>query len=180
MTTVHVDCKPSPAPLPGLNEVFEQHGSYVYRALRYFGVPERDLPDVCQETFLVVHRKLPEFEGRSALRTWLYRICRRTASDYRRRAHVRRETMLESPQDHVAPDVRSGNPQLEARQLLLHALDQLDEDKRLVFVLFEIEGLTMNEVVDVIECPLQTAYSRLHAARRLVEQVVREAHQGAA
>ena len=129
---------------------------------------------------MVVHRKLPEFEGRSSVRTWLYRICRRTASDYRRRAYVRRESVFEAPEDQAPTLVAGGHEQLEARQVLLRALDQLDEEKRLVFVLFEIEGLTMHEVVDVVECPLQTAYSRLHAARRLVEQYVRDAQQGAA
>ena len=58
-------------------------------ALLKHGVREADVPDVCQETFVVVHRKLAEFEGRSALKTWIYGICARTASDYRRRAHVR-------------------------------------------------------------------------------------------
>ncbi len=147
-------------------QIFDEHARYVYRALRYFGVRSADLPDVCQEVFITVHRKLDTFEGRSAFRTWLYTICQRAASDYRSRSSKRHEVIA------VDDDARrvdaSLGPQLEARSSLAFALDRLDDDKRDVFVLYEIEGLTMREVCEVIGCPLQTAYSRLHAARDVV------------
>jgi RNA polymerase sigma-70 factor, ECF subfamily len=165
--------------LPTTAQVFAEHGPYVFRTLRYLGVPERDLPDVVQETFVVVHRKLPEFEARSSVRTWLYRICRRTASDYRRKAHVRRESLRE-PDDEMGQELTQPANAIEARQLLLRALDTLDDEKREVFVLAEVEGLTMTEVVEVLGCPLQTGYSRLSAARKRVEEFVRSTHQGAA
>lgn len=167
------------AHLPTTAQVFAEYGPFVFRTLRYLGVPERDLPDVVQETFVVVHRKLPEFEARSSVRTWLYRICRRTASDYRRKAHVRRESLRE-PGDEMGHPVTQPAHAIEARQLLLRALDTLDEEKREVFVLAEVEGLTMTEVVEVIGCPLQTGYSRLNAARKRVEDFVRAQQQGAA
>lgn len=152
---------------------------YLVRALRYFGVPERDVADVAQEVLLIVHRKLPEFEQRSTLRTWLYRICQRAASDYRRRAHVRRELVKAEP---LAPETSAADAiaQLEARAQLIAALDVLDDDKRDVFVLFEIEQLDMHEVCEVLQCPLQTAYSRLHAARKLLLQRLQEAQRGVA
>jgi DNA-directed RNA polymerase specialized sigma24 family protein len=76
---------------PSLREVFDEHAPFVWRTLRHLGIRDADLPDVCQEVFVAVHRKLEGFEGRSSLRTWLYGICLRTASDHRRRAYVRRE-----------------------------------------------------------------------------------------
>lgn len=164
---------------PTTSQVFAEHGPYVFRTLRYLGVPERDLPDVVQETFVVVHRKLPEFEARSSVRTWLYRICRRTASDYRRKAHVRRESLREPAEELVHTATQPANA-IEARQVLLRALDTLDDEKREVFVLAEIEGLTMTEVVEVMGCPLQTGYSRLTAARKRVEEFVRASQRGAA
>ena len=78
-------------PLLSVRQIFDEHARYVWRTLRHLGVADADLEDVCQEVFVTVHRKLPEFEGRSKLRTWLYGICLRVASDYRRRAYVRRE-----------------------------------------------------------------------------------------
>ncbi|RLB57110.1 MAG: RNA polymerase subunit sigma [Deltaproteobacteria bacterium] len=154
-----------------LGTVFRDHAPYVWRVLRKLGVPEAEVEDLCQEVFVVVHRKLPEFEGRSALTTWLYGICVRTASDHRRRARVRKEVVTDR-----VPEGRESAPQAkdlarrQARALLDSALETLDEDKRAVFVLFEIEDLTMNEVAESIGCPLQTAYSRLYAARDVVQR----------
>lgn len=160
--------------------IFRREGPYVVRALRYFGVPERDLPDVCQEVFLVVHRKLSEFEHRASIRTWLYRISQRAASDYRRRAHVRREHITGEPITAGEATTLDLAETLMARSLLLQALDALDDDKRVVFVLYEIEGLTMKEIAEIVDCPLQTAYSRLHTARKLMAELMADAKQGVA
>ncbi|HEX2735031.1 MAG TPA: RNA polymerase sigma factor [Polyangiaceae bacterium] len=154
------------------DEVCRNEAPYLVRALRYFGVPERDVPDIAQEVLIVVHRKLPEFEQRSSVRTWLYRICQRAASDYRKKASVRHER-VQSEFAEPAPSELGGVAQLEARSQLLHALDRLDGDKRDVFVLYEIEGLEMKRVAEVLECPLQTAYSRLHAARATLVEALR-------
>ncbi|HVU00163.1 MAG TPA: RNA polymerase sigma factor [Polyangiaceae bacterium] len=152
-------------------QVFDEHAPYVFRVLRYMGVREADVPDVCQEVFVTVHRKIDGFEGRSSIRTWLYKICQRAASDHRRRAYVRREVVTDFAEERPRA-VESAGPRVEARSTLLFALGALDEDKRDVFVLYEIEGMTMREVAEVLGCPLQTAYSRLHAARELVEQAL--------
>ena len=129
-----------------------------------------------------MHRKVDEFEARSSVRTWLYRICQRAASDHRRRAYVRREVATDvSSSDAAPPDrVEDGRGRTEARSTLEFLLSRLDEPKRLVFVLYEIEGMTMREVCEVVDCQLQTAYSRLHAAREiLTEALAREAERGA-
>ena len=152
-----------------MRTVFDEHARYVIRTLRHLGVKESDVEDVAQEVFVTVHRKLPEFEGRSKLRTWLYAICLRVASDHRRRAYVVRERVTDNPP--VDDGERTGNEpdsSLESRAFVQELLDGLDDDKRAVLVLYEIEGLTMREVADVVGCPLQTAYSRLHAARELL------------
>src|SRR5207237_6566320 len=83
--------------VPTAEELFEAHVGFVWRVLRSLGVPASDLEDASQEVFLVVHRKRATFEGRSSIRTWLYGICVRTASDRRRRASVRREIATADP-----------------------------------------------------------------------------------
>lgn len=149
--------------------IFERHAPYVWRALRRLGVAEADVEDVCQEVFMVVHRRLPDFEGRSAVRTWVYGICVRTASDYRRRAHRRREVVTDRvPERALAPPQPEELQRRQALARLDAALDGLDEAKRAVFVLYEVEGLPMAGVAEALGCPVQTAYSRLHAARRQV------------
>jgi RNA polymerase sigma-70 factor (ECF subfamily) len=166
---------------PSLREVFDEYAPFVWRTLRHFGVRDADLEDVCQEVFVAVHRKLTSFEGRSSLRTWLYGICMRTASDFRRRAYVRRErAVAEPPPVSVDPDQAVELERAESRKLLERLLDELDEDKRVVFVLYELEELTMKEVADVVGCPLQTAYSRLHAARKIVLEAAQKYAAGGA
>jgi RNA polymerase sigma-70 factor (ECF subfamily) len=160
---------------PSLRRIFDEHARYVWRALRHLGIADSEIADVSQEVFITVHKKLPEFEGRSSLRTWLYGICLRVASDHRRRAYVRREQPTAEP---MAERERSGQDLaigLEDRATLRALLDLLDADKRAVLVLYEIEGFTMKEVAEIVDCPLQTAYSRLHAAReRLLEAFLAE------
>lgn len=152
-----------------LAEVFAEHAPYVFRVLRRLGVHQSDVEDVCQEVFLVVNRRLPDFEGRSSLRTWIYSICLRCASRYRKRPHVRHEQSGLEARD-VAVDP-SQLRELEHKRAL-HKLDavlaQLPEAQREVYVLYELEELGMREIADAIDSPLQTAYSRLHAARRAV------------
>lgn len=156
--------------LPSMRQLFEEHARYVWRALRHLGVGEAEIPDVCQEVFITVHRKLPEFEARSSVRTWLYGICLRTASDHRRRAYVRNERSEADPRAST-PDFPQGqwpDARAEHRATLRALLDLLDQDKREVLVLYEVEGFSMKEVAEIVGCPLQTAYSRLHAARALL------------
>ena len=161
-----------PVPLPSFAEVFRDHARYLWRALLGLGVRPGDVDDVCQEVFLIVHRRLPEFDGH-ALRSWLYAICLRVASEYRRSARVRRELSVEQVPDSEAPAGQFGavlNRQLSER--LLATLDRLDDDKRAAFVLYEIEELALKEVAAALGCPLQTAYSRLTAAPTFVRDQV--------
>ena len=151
---------------PSLREVFDAHAPFVWRTLRYLGVGERDLEDVSQEVFLVVHQKLATFEGRSSLETWIYGICIRTASTYRKRAYVRREVPVsETPDTSVEPRQLVELEEQRARARLQRALDALDDETREVFVLFEIEERPMQEIATIVGCPLRTAYSGLYAAR---------------
>jgi RNA polymerase sigma-70 factor (ECF subfamily) len=159
----------SDEPRPSLRQIFDEHARYVWRTLRHLGIPEADTPDLCQEVFVTVHRKLSSFEGRSSLRTWLYGICIRVASEHRRRPHVRREVPLSEPTHEASGEPGTApDSTLEQRSAVERLLAVLDEDKRQVVVLYEIEGFSMKEVAEILECPLQTAYSRLHAARALM------------
>jgi RNA polymerase sigma-70 factor (ECF subfamily) len=149
-----------------VRQVFDEHARFVWRTVRHLGVAESDIADVCQDVFVAVHRKLAGFEGRSGLRTWLYAICLRVCSEHRRRAYNRRERAHAEPlSDGPLDSAQQPDTQVEQRHRVLALLDLLDEDKRVVLVLYEIEGLTMKEVAEVVGCPMQTAYSRLHAAR---------------
>lgn len=154
---------------PEFAELFREHSRYVWRVLRRLGVPERDAADATQEVFVVVHRNLAGFEGRSSVRTWIYGICIRVASDYRKRAHVRRESPSDTLPETLDEPGQEREMELRRRRAQLDALlDELDEEKRAVIVLFEIEELPMAEVAEAVGCPVQTAYSRLYKAREMM------------
>ena len=158
---------------PSFESVFAAHAPYVLRLLGRFGVPPRDVEDVAQEVFLVVHRKLHEFRGEGSLRSFVYGICLRTASDFRRRAHVRREiTVRDFPAVAVGAAQEGSIARRQHRELLSRLVGALDDDKRSVFVLYEIEGLPMTEVAAACGCSVPTAYARHTAARKALARAI--------
>ena len=155
-------------------QIYREHIDYVWRALIHLGVQRSDVPDVAHDVFLIVRRRLSSFEGRSSLRTWIYGICIRTVSDYRNRAFRRREIAHDEPPEQM----QSAGQERDADALRLSAqlnrlLEELSPEQRDVLVLYEVEELPMKEVAEAVGCPLQTAYSRLHAARSTLKAALR-------
>ena len=156
------------APSLSVEQVHEQHADFVWRSLQRLGVRDSDLEDALQDVFLVVHRKLDTFDGSARLTTWLYGIALRVAAAHRRRAHIRREEMtpdLEGTQSAAADDPEAALLQSESRRRLESVLDSMSLEKRAVFVMFEIEGLTAVEIAEIVGVPVGTVHSRLYAAR---------------
>jgi RNA polymerase sigma-70 factor (ECF subfamily) len=150
-------------------ELVVEHAAHLQRLLRSLGVPDADIDDVCQETFIVAHRRLDGFEGRSTLRTWLCGIALRVASDYRDKAYRRRERPSDKPPGLVyAAQQERTLEHKQACELLERLLSGLAREQREVFVLYEVVELSVPEVASALGCPVQTAYSRLHAAREHV------------
>jgi len=157
------------------DDLYEQHFEFVWRTLRRLGVPAPDLADVSQEVFLVVHRRLADFEERSKVTTWLFRISARAARDRRRKAHVRREVSGEDVLDESvdpAGDPSGALERADERALLERALTALDEPQREVFAAFELEGMSGQAIADALEIPLGTVYSRLRLGRERFRHVL--------
>lgn len=158
----------APAARVTVAEVFRDHGGFVFRLLRRLGIHDAELDDLTQEVFVIVHRYLDRYEDRGQMRAWLYRIAVREASRHRRSM---------KPMSTVDVDTLSleggetPEEQLQAHQARAdfdRLLTVLDEDRRNVFVLYEVEELPMEEVAEVVGCPVATAYSRLRSARKLI------------
>ena len=167
---------PARAAVIEFEDVFTAYVAFVWRALARLGVEPADVQDHCQEVFIVVHRRLSDFDPqRSTVRTWVYGICLRVASQYRRRrpTHhaVSDDAFLNAG---VAAQQSQELERREAWQRLAEVLSEMDTVKSQAFVLYELEELSMREIALVQQCPLQTAYARLHAARRLVLAAFRE------
>ena len=158
----------------GLDAIYLRSADYVWFTLQRLGVREADLEDLSQDVFLIAHRKLASFDGRVKINAWLFGICLRVAANYRRRAHIRLERATGSMDQDDAPTLSapaSERPDraLERRQAQDMAeaiLGRMELVKRAVFVMFEIEGMSCQEIADEVGVPLGTVYSRLHAARK--------------
>ena len=135
--------------------------------LRRLGVGDADLDDACQEVFLQLFKSLAQFRGESELKTWLYRLCATQAGRLRRRGRVIAR-IADAFQGHSSPPPAASNEEdtVVARALLDRAMATLTERERLVFVLFELEGLSGAEVAQVANCPINTVWRRLFDARR--------------
>ena len=170
----------SPAP-SGLtfDAVYEAQLEFVWAAVHRLGVSPADTDDVVQEIFLVVHRRLAEFEARSGLRTWLFKILIHVVRHHWR-SHRRKPgnwalddaaTLDLLPSDH-----ERGPAALVEKSQSLRILDgllgQLDQEKREVFVLAELEELTAAQIADVLDINVNTASSRLRAARQRFAEAV--------
>lgn len=154
--------------------VFREHGPFVHRVLGRLGVHPADVDDAFQEVFVVIHRRLPDFEPDASVRPWVYGICARVASRHRRRKSTSREVASEEAAEPIDPSTPIDSiTTKQAREALSVILDQLDDEKREVYVLHELEELTIPEVAKSLGCPVPTAYSRLRAARAEVADAVR-------
>lgn len=153
------------------SEIVQTHSGYVFRVLRYLGVRDADVEDMCQETFIIVHRKLPSYEPRAELRTWIYAIALRVVSDYHKRAYRKREALVERmPELPIQAAQEHTLEQQREWELLEKLLSALSDEQRQVFVLYEIEALSMREIAQIVGSPLQTIYSRLHVARKQIDR----------
>jgi RNA polymerase sigma-70 factor, ECF subfamily len=165
--------RPVPERLAAYAALYRDQFAFVWRSLRRLGVDERELSDGAQEVFLVVFRKLPELDLDSRLTTLLYAICLRVASDWRRRAHRHYELLGHQEQPAgCAPGEWVDATDLRA--LLGRALGAMPLEQRAVFVAFELEGMTGEEIAGALDVPVPTVHSRLRLAREKFRSVVAE------
>jgi RNA polymerase sigma-70 factor, ECF subfamily len=164
-------------------EVYRDYLTFVWRSARGLGVGASAIDDAVQEIFVVVHRRLSEFEGRSSLRTWLSGIVLNVVRHHRRsmRRKSPHELVREEPADPDALQAPQQNPHeaavhAEEARLVQSILERIDDDKREVFVLAEIEDMPVPEIAEALGIKLNTAYSRLRLAREEFEQAVLRHH----
>lgn len=177
-TVLDSDCRERPlATFEALSfdDVYRAHFSFVWRSAKRLGVRDGSLDDAVQEVFVVVHRRLADFEGRSSLRTWLFGITLRVVRDHRRSARHRESSGSEVDPDTLRAEESGPAEHAEKAEAvrLLHALlDELEDERREVFVMAELEQMTMPEIADAIGINVNTAYARLRTARLEFEQAL--------
>lgn len=149
-----------PGPPPGgeapFDTVYEREFDYVWRSLGRLGMPEAELADAVHEVFLVLHRRWAELDHERPLRPWLFGVARRIAAAARAKS---RETAVEL--DSAEPM----DPLVAQRRILWRALATLDEERRTVIILHDLEGYTGAEIAAQLDVPVNTVHSRLRLAR---------------
>ena len=158
-----------------VEQLYAEHVGMVWSGLRRLGVPEASIEDAVQDVFLVAHRRLADFQGRSSVKTWLYGIVLRVAKDYRRAQarHARRVERLAETLSVSAVSAQTPAKEAERREAnqALHAiLAELDQDHREVLVLVEIEEFSMQDAAAVLNLHVRTCQRRLRAARAAFEK----------
>jgi RNA polymerase sigma-70 factor (ECF subfamily) len=147
--------------------VYEQHLDFVWRSLRLLGVAPEAREDAAQDVFSIAARKLPEFDGRASLRTWLFAIVQRVAANQRRTRRRKVDpleplgTTLQTQQ----PTAHAFAEAVEAAESIERFCAGLDEGPRAVFVLALLEELPAPEIAEALNIPVNTVYSRVRSLR---------------
>jgi len=160
-------------------EFVEKHFTLVWRTLRRFGVPESDAQDAAQRVFLIASQRFERIEPNKE-RAFLFGTAIRVA-DKVRRSQARKPVVSESDPD-AEPSPWPGADELvdqrRARALLDSILDEMSDELRAVFVLYEIEQMTVPDIAGLLEIPLGTAASRLRRAREQFRERARAHFRG--
>jgi RNA polymerase sigma-70 factor (ECF subfamily) len=167
-------------------EVYDEHFAFVWRSVRRLGVAEAQVDDAVQEVFVVVHRRFATWEGKGALRSWIFGIARRVVADHRRTARRKPGAGVVGGAEDLSIEVVDGSPGpfeqaalSEAARTLAELLGAMDEEKREVFMLADLEGMPAPEIADALETNVNTVYSRLRAARAWFEKELARRARGA-
>jgi RNA polymerase sigma-70 factor (ECF subfamily) len=155
---------------PSFEQVYDHHVDFVWRSARRLGVDDAAVDDVVQHVFLVVHRRLAEFEGRSAMKTWLFAILLQVVRDHRRSVRRKSPHLGAEPTDPDTLENTSGDPEAaleraRASEMIDQLLESLEGDKRVVFVMAELEQMSAAEISFATGLDPKAVYSRLRAAR---------------
>ena len=153
-------------------KLYDRHAPSVFRFTAALGVPNEEREDAVQDIFIAVYRSLRHFRGEAQLSTWIYRIAARHAirmGKRRRSREMMRVLMLKEAPSPI-PDPAEQRSHVATLDKML---SKLPPKKRAVLVLFEIEGLSAKEISDVVGCPENTVWSRLHHARSELTKVAR-------
>ena len=160
---------------PKLEEIYSEHFDHVWHTLRRLGIRHADLSDKVHDVFLVVHRRLCDFDTSRTVRPWLTGIAYRVAADERRLAKNRREVISDKVdlERHATESPEALTARSEARELISAGLERLPIDQRVVVIMSDIDGLGGPEIADALGVPQNTVYSRLRLGRKKFASAIR-------
>jgi RNA polymerase sigma-70 factor (ECF subfamily) len=159
-------------PALSFEEIYETWFDEVSRWVRALGGPEAEREDLVQDVFVVVHRRLVDFDGENVA-GWLYQISRRRVRDFRRLLWVKnllyKRSEIPESLTLVEPGPADTLETKEKRKLLEHLLQKLNEPERAALVLFEVEGYSGAQIAAIQGVPLNTVWARIHKGRKKLQ-----------
>jgi len=169
---IEAETRAEPA-APSFDQIYAAWYDDVSRWIRAMGGPEAEREDLVQDVFVVVHRRLEDFDGQN-LAGWLYQIARRRVRDFRRLLWVKNLITRRSPLPEglalIGPSPVEDLETKEKRLLLETLLAKLNESERAALILFEVEGYSGQQIAAIQEVPINTVWARIHKARRKLQQ----------
>jgi RNA polymerase sigma-70 factor (ECF subfamily) len=169
---------PTPA-APAFDPLADEVVAQLWRSLRRLGVPEASVPDAVQDALVVLHRRRDTLRPGVAPSTWVYGVALRVASDYRRKQH-RAQRVFELGADAVITQAISDQPSpleclanVEAARVVQAFLDSLVPNLREVFVLVELEELSLTDAAEALQISFSTCKGRLRSARQAFNAAAR-------
>lgn len=146
--------------------LYHRYFGFTWRVLGHLGVKPHALDDAVQEVWIVVHRRLPSFAGRSALKTWLFGVALNVARNQRRAEDRRAKHLSEAPPGRAPLDPESIHEGHEAWQRVQRFLGTLDEQQRAIFVCNLLENLSALQTAEATGLDVTTVYKRVRSLRQ--------------
>jgi len=159
-------------PTLDVGATYDAHADFVWRALHRMGVRHEDVADLLQEVFVVVHRRRADYDSERPVRGWLWGIALGLARNHRRKGTRSLEPLEGRAAVTAIDDPERALRRRRQRERGQRLLAELDPEKRAVFVMFEVEGLAGREIARLLDVPLGTVHSRLHAARTALAEAL--------
>lgn len=159
--------------------LFDRYNGSMARVIMKMTGNTHELEDLVADVFLTAYQKKNQFRQAGSFKSWLYTIAVNTARQYIRKQRFRRQVMTDfivakksvhSPADPAAKSLEK----LESRELIMGCLSKVRPKLRAVFVLRDLEGMSYEEIAEILGCPVGTVKSRLNAARKTVLKLARE------
>lgn len=161
------------------DELMQRHMSRCYRIARYYGLSPEDAADLVQDTFFAAYRALSSFDFNYRFSTWITRILLNRLSNFHRGLKRAKKFFMRAKQEALQNnylETKWGNEpdknieRAELHQAITKAVAKLPRPQRIVFILFEMEGVKIKDIAKMLNIPEGTVTSRLHYARKILQK----------
>jgi RNA polymerase sigma-70 factor (ECF subfamily) len=170
--------RPAGAPTVDFHVLYREQFDFVWRTAQKLGAQDSEVEDRVHDVFAIVVKQLPTYDPSRPVRLWLYGIIYRVMLNHRRKLSTHEVPTAELPELVSDDDPAARAEQRQGLSIARQIIDSLEIDRRVVLVMHDLDELSMPQIAEALEIPLNTAYSRLRLARRDFEDAARRRMEG--